>query len=106
MTIPDHFLRDLGLGPNSVVVITIEHGELRIAPTQWTAAKENSLWLLDLYNYYAPVREDFLARGLTEDQINAEIDAAIKEVRWAERQRCRRFCHERLDPSDLTLPTS
>ena len=43
-----------------------------------TKAK-NSAWLRELYDYFAPVRQE--ATQYDEDEINTDIDAAIKEVR-------------------------
>ena len=50
------------------------------------AAPKGSPWLKELYDLFAPVRQSFIESGMTEDEINAEIDAAIREVR-AERRR-------------------
>jgi hypothetical protein len=41
--------------------------------------------LLKLYEYYAPVREEILARGIPEEEVNADIDAAIAAVRAEQR---------------------
>jgi hypothetical protein len=49
------------------------------------AAPRGSPWLRELYDLFAPVRESFAKSGMTEDEINAEIDAAIREMR-AERR--------------------
>jgi hypothetical protein len=48
---------------------------------------KGSPWLRELYEYFAPVREEILARGITEQELNADIDAAIAEVRAEERAR-------------------
>ena len=45
-----------------------------------------SPWLKELYDLFAPVRQAFAESGMTEDEINAEIDAALREYR-AERAR-------------------
>jgi hypothetical protein len=49
------------------------------------AAPKGSPWLKELYDLFAPARESIAQSGMTEDEINAEIDAAIREVR-AERR--------------------
>jgi molybdopterin converting factor small subunit len=36
-------------------------------------------WLKELYEYFAPFREE--AAKSSEEEINADIDAAVKEVR-------------------------
>ena len=38
-----------------------------------------------LYEYFAPVREEILRRGISEEEVNADIDAAIAEVRAEQR---------------------
>jgi hypothetical protein len=37
-------------------------------------------WLRDLYEYFAPVRKEILERGVSEAEINADVDAAIAAV--------------------------
>jgi hypothetical protein len=46
---------------------------------------KGSPWLKELYDLFAPVRQSFIDDGMTEDEINAEIDEAIREAR-AERR--------------------
>ena len=48
---------------------------------------KGSPWLRELYEYFAPVRDEILARGISEEEINADIDAAIAEVRAEQRAR-------------------
>jgi hypothetical protein len=43
-----------------------------------------SSWFRELYDLFAPVREDVRASGLTEDEVNALIRTAISEVREGE----------------------
>ena len=59
------------------------------------AAPKGSHWFKELYDLFAPARESIAQSGMTEDEINAEIDAAIREVR-AERQRNPRSTDEEL----------
>jgi hypothetical protein len=47
--------------------------------------QKGSPWLRELYEYFAPVREEIRARGLTEEEVNADIDAAVREVRAHQR---------------------
>lgn len=46
-------------------------------------AEPGSLWLQELYALFAPWRAIAEERGYTEEEINADIDAAIEEVRAA-----------------------
>lgn len=42
---------------------------------------EGSAWLKEVYDAFAPVREEADDMGLTEESINQLIDEAIEEVR-------------------------
>jgi AbrB family looped-hinge helix DNA binding protein len=82
ITVPATFRKQLGWTEGSQFQITLEAGELRIRPLRMTEpAERGSPWLKELYEYFAPVREEIKAMGLTEDELNAEIDEAIREVR-------------------------
>ena len=89
ITIPDEFRRELGIGEDSLLRVSVRDGELRIAPVEvreraeagTDAAEQGSPWLRDLYQYFAPVREEILRKGYTEEEVNAAIDEAIREVR-------------------------
>ena len=49
------------------------------------AAEHGSPWLKELYDYFAPVRQEILERGVSEAELNADIDAAIAAVRAGRR---------------------
>lgn len=40
-------------------------------------------WFKELCDYFAPVREEIIARELSGEEINADIDAAVKAVRFS-----------------------
>lgn len=86
ITIPSHFRQALGIEDEKLLLLTLEDGALRVTLAD---AEENrgSLWLRELYDYFAPVREEILASGITEEELNADIDAAIAEVRAEQRAR-------------------
>jgi hypothetical protein len=46
---------------------------------------KGSPWLKELYDLFAPVRDAYAESGMTEDEINADIDAAVCDAR-AERR--------------------
>jgi hypothetical protein len=48
---------------------------------------KGSPWLRELYEHFAPVREEILARGIPEEEVYADIDAAIAAVRAEKRAR-------------------
>lgn len=85
ITIPAEFRRSLGIDEDTMLRVTLIEGELRISPVKVDEPLKGSPWLRELYEYFAPVREEILARGISEEEVNADIDAAIAAVR-AERR--------------------
>lgn len=60
--------------------MTLTNDELRVRPVASPEPANGSPWLRELFEYFAPVREEILRRGISEE-LNADIDAAIAEVR-------------------------
>ncbi len=85
VAIPEVFRKELGIEDETMLRMTIIDGELRIVPVGSDDESQGSPWLRELYEYFAPVREEILRRGISEEEINADIDAAIAAVR-AERR--------------------
>lgn len=85
ITIPVEFRRALDFDENTMLRVTLSDGRLQIEPVRVDESSKGSPWLRELYEYFAPVREEILARGISEEEVNAEIDAAIAGVR-AERR--------------------
>lgn len=56
---------------------------------------KGSQWFKELYDLFAPARESLAESGMTDEEINAEIDAAIREVR-AEQRKNPRSTEDRL----------
>jgi bifunctional DNA-binding transcriptional regulator/antitoxin component of YhaV-PrlF toxin-antitoxin module len=81
VTIPAAFRRELGIGDDTMLRMTLVDGELRIKPVQLTEMSKGSPGLRALYEYFAPVREEILRRGISQEELFADIDAAIAEVR-------------------------
>ncbi len=79
ITIPADFRKKLGIEEESLLQLTLAEGELRIRPVEVTRKAAGSPWLKELYEDFAPVRED--AVGYGEEEINAEIDRAVADVR-------------------------
>ena len=79
VTIPAEFRRELGIEDESLLQVTLAQGELRIRPLQATERGEGSPWLKDLYDLFAPVREE--ARRYDEAEIDQAIDAAVAAAR-------------------------
>ncbi len=80
ITIPAAFRKELGIDDETLLRLSVEDGELRVSPVR-IVDKEETDWLDALYDAYAPVRAGILARGISEGEVNADIDTAIAEVR-------------------------
>ena len=85
VTIPAAFRRELGIGDDTMLRMTLAEGELRIKPVEVSEPSKGSPGLRALYEYFAPVREEILARGISQEEVFADIDAAIAEVRAEQR---------------------
>lgn len=81
ITIPAEFRKQLGITDTTMLRLTLAEGELRIVPVQIVVASGGSSWLRDLYELYAPVREEIRQRSIPQEEVNADIDAAISAVR-------------------------
>lgn len=87
ITIPAEFRRSLGIDENTMLRVTLVDGELSIRPVRVDEPGKGSQWLRELYEYFAPVREEIRAQGISQEELYADIDAAIEEVRAEERAR-------------------
>lgn len=85
ITIPAEFRRRLGITEESLLQITLDGGELRLKPVRAAATAAGSPWLKELYDLFAPVRE--AAAQYSEEEVNADIDKAVAEVRAAHAKR-------------------
>lgn len=81
ITIPAGFRRKLGITEESLLRITLDQGELRIAPVRVAEPGKAAQALRDLYAYFAPVRQEAVEKGYSEAEINETIDEAVREVR-------------------------
>ena len=85
VTIPAEFRRRLGISEGTMLRLTLVQGELRLAPVDAIESGRGSPWLRDLYELYAPVRDEIREREIPEADVNADIDAAVRAVREAQR---------------------
>jgi hypothetical protein len=85
------FRKELGIDDETLVFLTVVDGELRIRPVHFNKnpSQKGSPGLRALYEYFAPVREEILASGITQEELFADIDAAIAEVRAKNRAKRR-----------------
>ena len=79
ITIPVEFRRKLGIGPDTMLEVSLVDGELRMKPMSLGATVAGSPWLKELYDAFAPVREE--AKGHSPAEIDAAIESAVKAVR-------------------------
>jgi AbrB family looped-hinge helix DNA binding protein len=78
ITIPAEFREKLGLGEDALLSITLRGKTLEIAPVR-VAAGPGSPWLKELYELFAPVREDL--SQYSEEEIDRAIERSVAEVR-------------------------
>jgi len=81
ITIPAEFRKELGITKDTVLQLSLIQGELRIKPLQVTDTAASSPWMKDLYNMFAPLREEVAKRKYTDKQIDTAIDQAVAAVR-------------------------
>jgi AbrB family looped-hinge helix DNA binding protein len=81
ITIPASIRRELGIEPETMLAMTVEGDELRIKPLHLTERAVGSPWFKELYELFAPVRQEAIDRGYTEEEINSWIDEALRASR-------------------------
>lgn len=79
ITIPSDFREKLGITPDSLLLVDLVSGELRIRPVVAVDAISGSDWFKDLYDEFAPLRKE--AQKYNEKEINTGIEKAIQAVR-------------------------
>ena len=81
LEIPPDLQDELGIRAGTLVRLTVVDGELRIHAVSPEDAEQGSPWLRELYDYFAPVREEIATMGISDEEVNADIAEAIREVR-------------------------
>jgi len=82
VTLPADLRKSLGIKKGDLVAVTEMIGAVVIKPVHVTQA--GSPWLRELYDYFAPVRQEATEKGYTEAQIDDAIDRAVAAVRVQE----------------------
>ncbi len=80
LTIPAEFRKELGIDAETRLQLTLKDGEILVRPVGQAAAT-GSPWLRELYEYFAPVRQEAEEKGYTDEQINEWIDEALAAYR-------------------------
>lgn len=79
ITIPAEFRRRLGIDEGTLLQLTLDDGELRLRPLRAGETAAGSAWFAELYDLFAPVREE--AAGQTEQEIDEAIQRAVAASR-------------------------
>jgi bifunctional DNA-binding transcriptional regulator/antitoxin component of YhaV-PrlF toxin-antitoxin module len=80
VTIPAEFRKALGIDSESLLELTLTHGEVRIRLVGAPHLEQGSTWLRDAYEAFAPIREE-LSEKYSEAEIDDAIDQAVRSVR-------------------------
>lgn len=81
VTLPPEVVRAAGFAEGDTIAVSLESGGLRLDPAGRSDTALRKQPLLDLYNYFAPVREEVQESGISEDELNELIDEAIAASR-------------------------
>lgn len=81
ITIPADFRRELGINDDSLLQVTLVGDELRIIKLSAAPAAAGTPWLAELYERFAPVRQEAIDSDYTEEEINEAIDRAVAGAR-------------------------
>ena len=82
ITIPIAMRRELGIDEQTMFQVSVtEDREIRLKPVSVEERPKGSPWLKELYEYFAPVREEVAASGMTEEEVNDLIEAALQDYR-------------------------
>ncbi len=68
ITIPADFRRELDITDDSLLQISVEGEELHIKKLQTVPDAVGSPWLAELYRRFAPVRQEAVDEGYTEEE--------------------------------------
>lgn len=85
ITIPADFRRALDIGDDTLLHMSLEGDGLRITKLRAAPDPAGSPWLAELYRRFAPVRQEAIDAGYTEEEINEAIDEAVADVRASKR---------------------
>ncbi|MFT4037094.1 MAG: AbrB/MazE/SpoVT family DNA-binding domain-containing protein [Thermomicrobiales bacterium] len=87
VTIPPAMLDDLGLENGATLEVRLEEGTLRLLPLAPDEVTRHQHPFAALYEWFAPSRAHIAASGISQEELYADIDEAVREVRAAARAR-------------------
>jgi len=79
ITIPAEFRARLDIDEHTLLQIELVGKELHIRPMKVSQTEGGSPWARELYEMFAPIREE--AVGYGEKEVNADIDKAVSATR-------------------------
>lgn len=85
LTIPADFQEAIGARSDDLVEMKVIDQEIHLKRLEYEDMAVSNEWVRKLYEYFAPVRAEAEAAGLTEGEINDAIDEALREVRAEQR---------------------
>ena len=87
ITIPEDLLEEWGVANGATLKIKLDEGALRLVPLDPEEEARRKHPFVALYEWFAPTREKIQESGLSQEELYADIDAAVAEVRGAARDR-------------------
>lgn len=81
VALPADVVHAAGFAEGETLSLHVDRGELRPLPAGKPAPALRKQPLRDLYEYFAPVREEVRESGISEDELNELIDEAIAASR-------------------------
>lgn len=79
ITIPAEFRKQLGITEDTVLQLVLEGKELRIKALRLKETAEGSPWFKELYEHFAPAREE--AASFSGQEIETAIEEAVRAAR-------------------------
>ena len=87
VAIPEDLLEEWGVANGATLEVTLEEGAIRLLPLDPIEEARRKHPFVALYEWFAPTREKVRESGISQEELYADIDAAIAEVRAAARER-------------------
>jgi hypothetical protein len=75
----------MGITDDTLLQMTLSAGALHIRPVRVRTSEEGSPWLQELYDDFAPVRDEAQWSDYTDEEINQWIDDGIAAARQQQR---------------------
>ena len=83
VTLPTDLLEEWGIANGTTLELQLDDGTLRLLPLAPEEAARRKHPFVALYEWFAPTREKIEESGLSQEELYADIDAAVAEVRAA-----------------------